>query len=96
MAIKEIFGFKIETKIAREKGETVVESYTLFSEAKKRNKTWVELHMGIKGAAIKNFVIAFEQEINRGDYQALKDFAQKITEEYAEGVAAELIDSLPD
>ena len=49
--MKELFGFKVEVPVEYKNGEAIVESYTLYSEAENPEKTWVELHMGIKGAA---------------------------------------------
>lgn len=92
----ELFGYKLEKQITRKKGSAIVESYTLFSEAQTQGKTWVELHMGIKGATIKDFVIAFENDVDKSNHEALKALAEELTNEYAETVADELIDLLPD
>lgn len=92
----ELFGYKIETEVKKEKGSAIVESYTFFSKAQTPSKTWVELHMGIKGAALKDFVIAFEDDIDINNSEALKKLAQELTDEYADSVASELIDLLPD
>ena len=94
--MKELFGFKLEVPVEYKNGEAKVERYTLYSEAENPEKTWVELHMGIKGAAIKSHVICFEEDIDKHDYNALKKFAKEITDEYAAGVAVELFELLPD
>lgn len=96
MDIKEFVGYKIETEIERKRGSTTVESYVIFSKMKNKDKTWVEIHMGIKGAALKDFVIAFEDSVDRTNPEALRSMAIALTEEYADGVASELLDLIPE
>lgn len=100
MDIKEVMGFKVTTEVTREKGSATIESLVLFSEheskAEPENNIWVEIHMGFIGMALKSSVISFGYSGDIKNKEAMQGLAVELTNEYAPGMAAELIDLLPD